>query len=190
MIRVPINLSSEPFRPRRAQLVALSAAAVLLVAVLAAQLLLAWNDRRQAAHERAEIAQLNAQLAATQQQQARLEGAVRQTGNEVVFEQNVFLNQLIARKAISWTRLFADLEQVLPYNVRLIAVRLPQIDARNRVLLDMIVGANDPGPVLDLLRKLEESPRFGPASVYNSLPPTQTEKLLRYRISVNYAQKL
>jgi Tfp pilus assembly protein PilN len=190
MIRVPINLASEPFRPRRAQLVALSAAAALLAAVLAAQLLLAWNDRRQAAHERAEIAQLNAQLAQASRQQAQLEGALRQGGNAVVFEQNLFLNQLIARKGISWTRLFADLEQVLPYNVRLIAVRLPQIDAHNRVLLDMIVGANDPAPVLDLLRKLEESPRFGPASVYNSLPPTQTEKLLRYRISVNYAQKL
>ncbi len=190
MIRVPINLASEPFQARRAQLVALSAACILLLTVLGGQALMAWNDRRQAAHERAEIARLNAQLAATGQKQAHLESTLRQTGNAVVFEQSLFLNQLIARKAISWTRLFADLEEVLPYNVRLIAVRLPQIDARNRVLLDMIVGANDPGPVLDLLRRLEVSPRFGPASVYNSLPPTQTEKLLRYRISVNYAQKL
>ncbi len=190
MIRVPINLASEPFRPRRAPLVGLTTAAVLLAATLAAQIGLAWNERRVAAHERAEIARLNAQLAAGQRAETQLHVTLERTGNADVLEQSLFLNTLIARKAISWTRLFADLEQVLPYNVRLIAVRLPQIDARNRVLLDMVVGANDPGPVLDLLRRLEDSPRFGPASVYNSLPPTQTEKLLRYRISVNYAQKL
>ena len=60
MIRVPINLASEPFRPRRAPLVALTTAAVLLATALAAQIGLAWNERRVAAHERAEIARLNA----------------------------------------------------------------------------------------------------------------------------------
>ena len=78
----------------------------------------------------------------------------------------------------------------MPYNVRLVSVRLPQIDSQNQVLLDMVVGADDFGPVLSLLKKLEASPQFGPTTVVNSIPPSQTDKLWKYRVSVNYAQKL
>jgi hypothetical protein len=45
-------------------------------------------------------------------------------------------------------------------------------------------------PVLDLLRKLEQSPQFGPATVLNSLPPSQTDPFVRYHLQVSYAQKL
>ena len=34
----------------------------------------------------------------------------------------------------------------MPPNVRLIQVRLPQIDSRNQVLLDMVIGAQSPEP--------------------------------------------
>ena len=38
--------------------------------------------------------------------------------------------------------------------------------------------------------RLEASPQFGATQVNNWLPPSQTEPLYRYRVSVNYAQKL
>jgi len=190
MIRIPLNLASEPFVPSRAPRLALLAAYLILGIALVAQVGLILASRGQAANERIQIALLNRKLAAIGQRESAMAGTLRQPRNAEVLERSLLLNALIERKAISWTKLFADLEQVFPYNVRLISVRLPQIDAYNRVLLDMIVGANDPGPVLELLKHLEVSPRFGPASVYNSLPPSQSEKLLRYRISVNYAQKL
>ena len=190
MIHVPLNLASEPFVPTRAPRLALLAAYLILGAALIVQVSLILTGRGQAANERIQIALLTQKLASVGQRQGALAGTLRQPRNAEVLERSLLLNALIERKAISWTKLFADLEEVFPYNVRLISVRLPQIDAHNRVLLDMIVGANEPGPVLELLKHLEVSPRFGPASVYNSLPPSQTEKLLRYRISVNYAQKL
>jgi hypothetical protein len=74
--------------------------------------------------------------------------------------------------------------------VRLIQVRLPQINSRNEVLLDMVVGAQEPEPVITFLKKLQTSPRFGPATVHNSVPPSDNDPLYRYRVSVNYAQKL
>ena len=69
-------------------------------------------------------------------------------------------------------------------------VRLPQIDSRNRVSLDMIVGAQEPAAVIDFLKRLQESPLFGPMTLHSTQPPTQNEPLYRYRVSVNYAQKL
>ena len=45
-------------------------------------------------------------------------------------------------------------------------------------------------PVINMLRRLESAPQFGPTTVHNWLPPSQTEPLYRYRVSVQYAQKL
>jgi hypothetical protein len=56
--------------------------------------------------------------------------------------------------------------------------------------LDMQVAAQTPEPVVDFLLRLEKAPQFGPPSVSNSLPPSQTDPFYRYRVSVTYAQKL
>ena len=84
---------------------------------------------------------------------------------------------------------FGDLEQVMPYNVRLVSVR-PQVTGRNEIQLEMVVGSQTVEPVIDLMRRLEQSPVFGGMQLHNSIPPSQSEPLMRYRISVNYAQKL
>lgn len=108
----------------------------------------------------------------------------------MVLERSLLLNSLIQRKSISWTRLFADIEGVKPDNVRLIQVRLPQINTRNEVTLDMEVGAKEQGPVIEFLKRLQDSPLFGPTNLSRQSPPTQNEPLWRFRITVSYAQKL
>ncbi len=106
-----------------------------------------------------------------------------------MIERNAFLNVLLYRKGISWTRIFEDLEGALPHNVRLVSVR-PQVTANNDLILDMVVGAASNEPVIELLKRLESSPLFGATSVQSWLPPSQNEPLYRYRVSVNYVQKL
>ena len=107
-----------------------------------------------------------------------------------MLERSLLLNTLLERKSISWTKIFADLESVLPPNVKLISVRLPQINSQNEVLLDMVVGVKEPESAIGFFKKLEESPLFGPAYRHTSAPPSQSEPLWKYRVSVNYAQKL
>ena len=115
---------------------------------------------------------------------------MRQPENADVFQRSLLLNALVERKSISWTHIFADLERVKPYNVRVIQVRLPKINSRQEVSLDMTVGAQDYLPVEDFMSRLAESPLFGPVSVQNFVPPSQTEPLYQYRLSVDYGQKL
>ena len=71
---------------------------------------------------------------------------MRQPVNAGVLERSLLLNTLVERKSVSWTQIFADLEAVMPPNVRIIQVRLPQIDSANQVLLDMVVGSQSPNP--------------------------------------------
>ena len=81
---------------------------------------------------------------------------LRRPENAEVLERSVFLNALLLRKGISWTRIFADLEKVLPYNVRVIQIH-PTVDSLNQVSLDMQFGAESPAPVIELLKTMADS---------------------------------
>jgi type IV pilus assembly protein PilN len=188
-MKIPINLASRPFRRDRAMLVASAAVSVALVATLGALISLALTDRARQADVRREVDLLNRHARAVESQQARLDGVLRRPEDAEVLERSLFLNTLLLRKGVSWTRIFADLEKIVPYNVRIIQVH-PSIDALDQVTLDMVVGSESPQPFIELLKGLEASPLFGAVFDHSSLPPTQAEPLYRYHVSVNYAQKL
>lgn len=188
-MRFPINLASEPFRRDRAVIVASSVLAGLLVLTAGLLISLILNERHQKKDVLEATAQAEQQLARLAADQAAVEAAMRKPENADVLERSVFLNTLIARKGVSWTRLFGDLESVMPHNVRLVGIR-PQADSRNHIQLEMTVGAQSVEPVVDLLKRMEGSGIFSVPSVANCLPPSQSEPLYRCRVSVNYAQKL
>ena len=142
-LRVPINLASEPFRRDRPLLVGSTALAIMLSLLLIYQVFDIVSERHQAADIRIAIDRQNARLKSIAADQAKLNATLRRPENAVVLERSLFLNTLIERKAISWTKIFADLEKVMPYNVRLVSVRLPEVDSNNQVLLDMVVGAKE-----------------------------------------------
>lgn len=187
-IVLPLNLASEPFRKDRPVLVASAATAALMLAVLVLLVHVILIQREAAAESRRELAALEARLRAAAAEQAQLEARLREPGNAEVLDRSVLFNSLILRKSISWTRLFSDLEKVMPGNVRLITVR-PYLTGDHAVQLDMVVGAQAPEAVIELLRRLERSPTFGATALLSSSPPTQNEPLYRYRVSVNYVQK-
>jgi type IV pilus assembly protein PilN len=189
-MRIPINLASDPFRRDRPLLVGSAALGIVLSLLLIYQVIYIVSERHQAADIRIAIDQQNARLKEIAAQQAKLNGTLRRPENAEVLERSLFLNTLIERKAISWTKIFEDLEKVMPYNVRLVSVRLPEVDSHNQVLLDMVVGAKDVPPILELFKRLEGSPQFGNTSVQSSAPPSQTDPFYRYHVTVTYAQKL
>ena len=188
-MKIPINLASQPFRRDRAMLAGSVAVSVMLVATLGVLISLIVSDRAQLADVRGDVDRLNRQIRVVRTEQDRLDSVLRKPENAEVLERSVFLNALLLRKGISWTRIFADLEKTLPYNVKVLAIR-PSVNAQNQVMLDMTVGADSPEPVIQLYKALEESSLFGSVLQHSSLPPTQSDPLYRYRITVNYAQKL
>ena len=189
-MRSPINLASQPFRRDRPILVASGALALAMVVLLSALVYISSMERGQLTDARAEIAKLERQVATLSTSQSRLEGVLRKPENAEVLERSLFLNALLFRKGISWTRIFADLEKAVPYNVRVMSIR-PSVNARNQITLDMLVGADNQVPAIELLKNLEASPVFGhDVKLWNSIPPSQTEPMWRFRVSMTYAQKL
>src|SRR5262245_16262499 len=184
-----VNLASQPFRRDRPMLIASAAVGVLLFALLCALVSLNLSERTRVATTRVEIDKLDRQLRAISIEQAKLDAVLRKPENAQVLDRGVLLNTLIYRKGISWTRIFADLEKVLPHNVRVISIH-PSVTAKNEIVLEMNVGAEQTEPLLQMLIKLESSDLFRLVGVPSILPPSQSEPLYRYKVNVNYAQKL
>jgi hypothetical protein len=188
-MKIPINLASQPFQRVRAMVMASAAVSLLLVFTLGALVSLILKDRRQVAGVRREIARLNLRIRQADAEQARLAAVLARPENAEVLERSVFINTLLYRKGISWTRIFADLEKTVPYNVKIVQIR-PTLDAQNRVVLDMQVASESPEPEVQLLMALEDSPLFGDVLQQQTQPPTAADPLYRSRITVNYGQKL
>jgi type IV pilus assembly protein PilN len=192
---VSINLASEPFRRERADVAAFAVLCVLLSCSLCVLLALFLLARSQASDIRRQIARQEAQLEGLRRQQNQYSSVLTKPENANAFANSVFLNQIIARRGVSWTRVFEDLSTVLPPSVALQGVRLPQIDSEdekgaNRVQLDMVVGTTKPESVITLLKNLQKSPLFGAASFMSANPPSQNDPLYKYRLTVPYDQKL
>lgn len=188
-MKIPINLASQPFRRDRALLVASIAVSLVLVATLGGLISLILLDRSQLADVRHDLDQLNKEIRKVTSQQAGLDTVLRRPENTEVIERSVLLNELLYRKGISWTKILADLETTMPFNVRLTSIR-PYVNKENQVTLDMQVGAETQGAVIEFLKALESSSLFESPSVPSSQAPSQSEPLFRSRVVVNYAQRL
>jgi len=188
-MKVRINLSSEPFRRDRPMIVASATVAGMLAVLLIVLISLAVAERNRAKEARQALAKVDAQLRALNIDQNKLEAMLRNPQDAEVLDHSIFLNSLLLKKGISWTRIFADLEKVIPYNVRLVSIR-PQLNGTNDLLLEMVLGSQSPEPVIDMLTKMESSPIFGNNVIHTSQPPTQNDPFYKFRVSVDYAQKL
>ncbi|MFZ0589224.1 MAG: PilN domain-containing protein [Bryobacteraceae bacterium] len=192
--RAPINLASHPFKRERAEIALLAAICAVLTVSLLIFTGLILEDRAQVSTLRESIRNDQRMLAAIELQQAHSQSIIGRPDNADVFAKSVFYNELIARRAVSWTRVFDDLGRVMPPSVQLISLRLPQVAAeteggRNHIELDMLVGAREPQAIMPLFKKLQESPLFGAAEISSQAPPTQNDPLFRFRLTVPYVQR-
>jgi Tfp pilus assembly protein PilN len=187
-MKIPLNLASQPFRRDRALLVASLGVCAALVATLGILISLAMADRAQSADVRGELSRLNRRIQTLQVEQAKVDTVLRQPENAEVLERSVFLNALLLRKGISWTQIFADLEGIVPYNVKIVQIR-PSVNGQV-VSLDMALASESPEPVIKFMKALGESKIFSNPDPKGYQAPSQSEPLYHYRISVDYAQKL
>src|SRR5262249_39719947 len=139
-MNVPINLASEPFRRDRPMLIGSAVAGVLLIALLGMLISLNLPERTRLASTRKDVDQLERRLRVIAIDQAKLDAVLRKPENAQALDRSVLLNGLLLRKGISWTKIFADLEKILPHNVRVISIR-PSVNAQNQITLEMNVGA-------------------------------------------------
>src|ERR1700758_4952884 len=111
-MRLDINLATHPYEDAREFWVSWGTAVGVLA--LLTLVLLGWTVHGwiKAGRDRQIIAQLQRQIGARDKEKAEAQGVLNMSANRSTRDQSQFLNNLIRRKAFSWTLVFQDLEQV------------------------------------------------------------------------------
>jgi cell division protein FtsB len=154
-----LNLSTQPFPAYRLATIALvSILAVLVVGTIwqASGFVqysnLARSIRPVERESRVEAEALGKRV-------AELETPLNRPESTAKLNEIGFLNHLILRKNLSWTKLFAVLEEIVPNNVHFTNLT-PNIGANGTVTLSLGVRARSIADVTEFVKRVEKSPLF------------------------------
>jgi Tfp pilus assembly protein PilN len=163
-MRLDINLASQPYEDARQFWMRWGTAVVtagLLTLILLTLDITGWvaarRDRTAMAEERAQIAQKD-------QVRAEAEKILNLPQNRNTRDTSQFLNELIERKAFSWTRVLESLEKVMPARVHLVEIN-PQLNEDNQLGLKMTVAGDSRERAIELAQRMEESGRFADTNI-------------------------
>jgi Tfp pilus assembly protein PilN len=158
-MRIDINLASQPFehaqRFVRQWALTLSLVGLLTVALVVGAVLRlrAWTV------EEHRINDLQAQIAQGDREIAQAQAFLNRPENRDTRDKSLILNDLIVRKAFSWTEVFSDLERIMPPRLHVVSIR-PELTPDNQLALVMMVAGESRERALDLVRHMEKSAHF------------------------------
>jgi type IV pilus assembly protein PilN len=158
-MRLNINLASQPYEDARLFWMRWGtglAAAVIVTGVLLAITISGWFVARR---DHADIAELKGEIAQRDRTRQQAEDFLNRPENRSTRDQSQFINELIERKAFSWTRVLEDLEKVMPSRVHLVGIH-PELDEDNQLTLKLAVAGDSHDRALELARRMEDSRRF------------------------------
>ena len=158
-MRVDVNLASQPYQDARrfwlrwgGALVALG----LLTLILVYSALTGWVSARK---DRDLIRQREAQIADRDREKTQAEALLNRPENRSTRDRSQFLNELFQRKSFSWTKVFEDLERVMPPKLHVVSIR-PEMGADAGLNIKLVVAGESRERALELVRKMEASQRF------------------------------
>ena len=158
-MRIDINLASQPYEDARRFVrqwaLMLTAVALLTVALVFG----AFIRLKEWRIEQRRINDLQAQLDQGDREIRQAQAFLNRVENRDTRDKSQILNELIARKAFSWTQVFSTLERIMPPRLHVVSIR-PELTTENQLALRMIVAGESRERALDLVRKMEQSPRF------------------------------
>jgi type IV pilus assembly protein PilN len=163
-MRLDINLATRPYEDAREFWMRWGLIVGVLGVLTLALLVFAVRGWTEAGRDRHEIARLQAEIAKRDQERSQAQGYLDQAVNRSTRDQSQFLNGLIQRKAFSWTRVFEDLERVMPSDLHVASLR-PEMNEQGQMQLDMkVIGDNRSG-VVELVHRMEGSKHFQQAQL-------------------------
>jgi type IV pilus assembly protein PilN len=163
-MRLNINLASQPYEVAQAyrrRMTRIIAALGLIAALLVGYIV---YQRR---HSRG----INQQLAATQQQirsleaeEAQARAILNKPANRVIADQSDFLNQIFARKSLSWTRICTEMEKIVPAGLHVVSMK-PELSKTNDLVLHVIVATDSRDRAVEMVRHMETSSHLRQAQI-------------------------
>lgn len=171
-MKVPINLASEPYENLRPWRTGAWLAATVLVILAAVVVWTERENRNQTQSLSQQISGLEREMRDLRQEEELLEQWLETPQVRALRDRSAFLNSLILRKSLSWTRLFMDLEEILPERAQIVSIQ-PSLNEAQEAVLNLTVAAATMGPLVEFLKNLESSPQFGSPVVASQRYPSE-----------------
>ena len=163
-MRFTINLASQPYEAARqfrqrmgAVVAALALVAAALVGYIVYQRVQSRAINQQLSEAHREIDNLN-------REEAQARAILNKPENRDVADRSEFLNQLFERKALSWTRVFTEMERIMPPNLHVVSMK-PEYNKTNDLTLRVVVATGSRGRAVELVRRMEKSNHFRQAEI-------------------------
>ncbi len=157
-MRLKINLASQPYEDARhflTQWLAVLGVLFVIAVVLSYAVVTRWHQYRVMSANITREKQILADL----ENKQRLDVAIlNKSENMDVRERSEYLNNLILRKEVSWTKIFTDLEKMMPAHLRVLAVQ-PKVD-ESQIMITMQLGGDSRDRAAELVRRMEKSTVF------------------------------
>jgi type IV pilus assembly protein PilN len=185
-MRFEINLASQPYENLR-RFYRQWGLTLLLVGVVAASLVATatynWNAGREV---RTQLGELQREIARLEAQKREAETLISRPEHNDLRQRSRFLNELIARKTFSWTKVFSELEGLIPARVRVTSIR-PELTQDNQLGIVLMVSGDSRTGILDLVSRMEASNTFRETRVRSE---TASQRELQFEISALYLPTL
>jgi len=185
-MRLDINLASQPYEDVRqfwTRWGTAVGAVGLLTLILLALDATNWIDARR---DRSAMSQARDLIAKCDDKRANAEKILNLPQNRATRDESQLLNELIERKAFSWTRVLENLESVMPPRVHVVSIS-PHLDEDNQLALKMTVAGDSRDRAIELARRMEASRRFAQTSVIHEAHiDSQTGDTEQFEIAAIY----
>jgi type IV pilus assembly protein PilN len=158
-MQIEINLATQPYEDSSRFWTYWGTGLALLGLATALLVFLAGSSFMNASKDRAQMSKLRTEITAYDQDKGHAEAILNQPQNRTLRDRSRFLNELFQRKAFSWTRVFEDLERVMPARLHVVSIH-PDMSADNGLEIKLVVAGDSREQALDLVRKMEGSKRF------------------------------
>jgi type IV pilus assembly protein PilN len=158
-MRININLASNPYEAAREYTrrlgMVLAALGVLTVGLVGYIL----YQRSHTRDINEKIAAVKQEIAGLDAEKAQAQAILNQPQNREVADQSQFLNQLFVRKSLSWTRVFTEMEKLMPPNIHVVSMK-PEFNRDNQLVLHMVVVTSARDKAVELVKRMEKSRHF------------------------------
>ncbi len=163
-MRVHINLASQPYEVaqsyQRRMTIVIAALGIVAIALLSYILYQRHNSR---AINR-QLAQTQDEIRSMDQEEAQARAILNKPANRVIADQADFLNQLFARKSLSWTRIFTEMEKIVPAGLHVVSMK-PEYTKTNDLVLHVIVATDSRDRAVEMVRHMETSSHLRQAQI-------------------------
>src|SRR5450755_319271 len=158
-MRLDINLASAPYEDLRHFWLRWGGLLAVLAVVTLGLVYSALAGWSAAAKDRDLIRQCQQKIASRDQEREKALALLNRPENTSIRDRSQYLNDLFERKAFSWTKVFEDMEHVMPARLHVVSIQ-PEMSPDHELELKLVVAGESRDRAIELVRNMENSRHF------------------------------